>query len=181
MLRKSLLLAACLVPLSAQAQVVTRTFDLLGTDFQVYSGAPSPLVADPVLLNFTLALDPGIAPAGPSTAGLVINSFNLPYALAWSLSSNGTLIIATNGTPGSCAADPNSFCAIIRDAFTDEPALFFLELSDANGGWFAQTRSVGVSDAAVPEPASWGMLVVGFGAIGGAMRYRRRRMAVAFG
>ena len=28
--------------------------------------------------------------------------------------------------------------------------------------------------AAVPEPATWGMMIVGFGAIGGTMRYRRR-------
>lgn len=34
---------------------------------------------------------------------------------------------------------------------------------------------------AVPEPASWGLLILGFGAVGGAMRYRRRRTQVAFG
>lgn len=36
--------------------------------------------------------------------------------------------------------------------------------------------------AAVPEPASWAMLVLGAGAAGGMLRYRRRRQsAVAFG
>lgn len=33
---------------------------------------------------------------------------------------------------------------------------------------------------AVPEPASWALMLVGFGAVGGAMR-ARRRMAVSFG
>ena len=28
---------------------------------------------------------------------------------------------------------------------------------------------------AVPEPASWALMIVGFGAVGGAMRYRRNR------
>jgi PEP-CTERM motif len=34
---------------------------------------------------------------------------------------------------------------------------------------------------AVPEPATWAMMIGGFGAIGGAMRYRRRRTSVSFG
>lgn len=33
--------------------------------------------------------------------------------------------------------------------------------------------------AAVPEPASWAMMISGFSAIGGAMRYRRRRVKFA--
>ncbi|WP_375392460.1 PEPxxWA-CTERM sorting domain-containing protein [uncultured Sphingomonas sp.] len=34
--------------------------------------------------------------------------------------------------------------------------------------------------ASVPEPASWAMMVAGFGAVGGAVRYRRRRARLAF-
>lgn len=33
----------------------------------------------------------------------------------------------------------------------------------------------------VPEPATWGMMILGFGAIGSAVRYRRRSTKVAFG
>jgi hypothetical protein len=33
---------------------------------------------------------------------------------------------------------------------------------------------------AVPEPAIWAMMIVGFGLIGGAMRYRRRSATVTF-
>lgn len=33
---------------------------------------------------------------------------------------------------------------------------------------------------AVPEPASWMMMIVGFGAAGSAMRYRRRRTTVTY-
>lgn len=36
------------------------------------------------------------------------------------------------------------------------------------------------SVAAVPEPATWAMMIAGFGLVGGAMRYRRRRGAVGF-
>lgn len=33
---------------------------------------------------------------------------------------------------------------------------------------------------AVPEPASWGMMILGFGIVGGSVRYRRRKTGVAF-
>ncbi len=33
---------------------------------------------------------------------------------------------------------------------------------------------------AIPEPATWAMMIFGFGLVGNAMRYRRRRTSVAF-
>ena len=33
---------------------------------------------------------------------------------------------------------------------------------------------------AVPEPATWAMMIGGFGMVGGSMRYRRRKTAVSF-
>jgi hypothetical protein len=40
-----------------------------------------------------------------------------------------------------------------------------------------QTLSGTISTAAVPEPASWAMMIAGFGAIGGTLRRRSRVMA----
>lgn len=56
-------------------------------------------------------------------------------------------------------------------------------------GVFALTRSgsgsvgtltVSAVAAAVPEPATWAMLLVGFGLVGGAARYRRRTTTLAY-
>lgn len=44
-------------------------------------------------------------------------------------------------------------------------------------GSFAGSSSV--TDSAVPEPASWAMLLVGFGAVGGVARRRSRQVTVA--
>lgn len=41
--------------------------------------------------------------------------------------------------------------------------------------------SVSLSVAAVPEPATWAMMLVGFALVGAATRYRRRTTTVAFG
>lgn len=34
--------------------------------------------------------------------------------------------------------------------------------------------------AGVPEPATWGMMILGFGAVGAAMRMRRRKISVSY-
>lgn len=41
------------------------------------------------------------------------------------------------------------------------------------------TFSITTATAAVPEPATWGMMVIGFGLAGGAMRTSRRRQKAA--
>lgn len=43
-------------------------------------------------------------------------------------------------------------------------------------GTFTYTRIGG----AVPEPATWGLMILGFGAIGGAMRMARRKVSVSY-
>lgn len=53
----------------------------------------------------------------------------------------------------------------------------------ANGAGSA-FASIGTNDinftvGAVPEPAAWGLMIVGFGAVGGTLRRRRRTIALA--
>ncbi|MEP6786543.1 MAG: PEPxxWA-CTERM sorting domain-containing protein [Sphingomonadales bacterium] len=51
----------------------------------------------------------------------------------------------------------------------------------ANSGFSMDGLVVlGATNGAVPEPATWAMMIGGFGAIGGAARYRRRKVAVSF-
>ncbi|SFJ79538.1 PEP-CTERM protein-sorting domain-containing protein [Sphingomonas sp. NFR04] len=54
----------------------------------------------------------------------------------------------------------------------------------ANGGYKFSTKDVAqawiAAGGSVPEPESWTMLILGFGAIGGAMRYRNRSRQVRF-
>jgi hypothetical protein len=54
---------------------------------------------------------------------------------------------------------------------------------DRDDGFKLTTLSVNSIPAAVPEPATWAMMLVGFGAIGGTLRSRRGRetVKVAFG
>ncbi len=48
-------------------------------------------------------------------------------------------------------------------------------------GWGINSVLVdGNAVSAVPEPAAWALMIVGFGIVGGALRYRRRSTSVAF-
>lgn len=44
----------------------------------------------------------------------------------------------------------------------------------------SSTLRISAATAAVPEPATWGMMVLGFGALGGALRRRRTGARVRF-
>jgi len=47
--------------------------------------------------------------------------------------------------------------------------------------FFGQKSVVPDPTGSVPEPASWAMMLVGFGAMGGVLRTSRRKVAVSFG
>jgi hypothetical protein len=46
--------------------------------------------------------------------------------------------------------------------------------SDSLGGYL---ENVSLGAAAVPEPATWGMMIMGFAGMGGVLRSRRRQAA----
>ncbi|MBO9711552.1 MAG: PEP-CTERM sorting domain-containing protein [Sphingomonas sp.] len=59
--------------------------------------------------------------------------------------------------------------------------LFVDDVFPADGGKFAGGWSLDITtlSAAVPEPATWAMMILGFGMVGGALRSTRRRPALA--
>lgn len=65
---------------------------------------------------------------------------------------------------------------------TDDSLISRIEISTTPSvGRIAQFRltAADVPTVAVPEPATWAMLIAGFGMVGGAMRLRRREQALA--
>ena len=58
---------------------------------------------------------------------------------------------------------------------------FSTAASSFNGGRIIELDAIaGTIAAAVPEPASWAMMIVGFGMIGAGMRYRQRRTVLRY-
>lgn len=54
-------------------------------------------------------------------------------------------------------------------------------LNAARGGFFSVGGSLGVMASAVPETATWAMMLVGFAMVGATARYRRPKVAVTIG
>lgn len=63
------------------------------------------------------------------------------------------------------------------------PSVAYINYNGVNIGYTSDFNRIVTSlgTGAIPEPATWGMLLLGFGAIGAAMRHRRReKVSVAY-
>lgn len=122
-----------------------------------------------------LFVDPSFRPDSPFfLATSVANSGYANYSLTGVGSLNpifSTLDVTRPLTYTLTADDLGS--SLTRSNFTTPD--FDLSLNQAN-----VTVAAAGTAGAVPEPASWAMMVIGFGAMGGALRRRRASVAVSF-
>lgn len=100
----------------------------------------------------------------------------LTYLLSDGTAKSITRSVADNG---------NNFFGIYGDAGEVFTSAGFVSNPTTDGiGDMRQVRLGGVAElaAAVPEPATWALMLLGFGVIGGAMRSRRKdpRVRVSF-
>ena len=167
-------LGAC----AASSTVVTRAFDVKGSDFYLFYGDGSVAPTDPLEIKFTLTFD-NSANQDTSTVGLNVTSFNLPYSTTWAYWKNDDMLsIASDAYSGGCSNPDDSYCIFIYNASTDFPwTNFVTEFTSSGGFWIA--NSAQVTSRPAPEPASWALMLAGFGLVGGLMR--TRRTAVRFG
>jgi hypothetical protein len=83
---------------------------------------------------------------------------------------------------GAATFDGISFVPVAGQSYVFNIAsagTYNLVLSVANLGNTVSSYSGTVDFAAVPEPASWGMMIGGFGLVGGAMRRRAVKVSYA--
>lgn len=131
-------------------------------------------------LTFTL-LVPQLGMSGPSTNALTVTF------------TNALLVAAPGGASPTLQADVASGSVItywsdfadLSDTDSENFSLSFsgsstpLTLALGRLPNFRVSGSGTFAAALVPEPASWGLMLVGFGAIGGALR-SRRKVALSF-
>lgn len=101
--------------------------------------------------------------------GITAGSFDQTYDMTLASSYNPAFVTASGGT-----AD-GAFSAFLG-GLQSEQAYFNIHTSAFGGGEIRGQLSL------VPEPASWAMMVLGFGVIGGAVRSARqkRKLTVAY-
>jgi len=77
--------------------------------------------------------------------------------------------------PGTFATSPGS--PGVGSTIVFDPAY---QSPDTGNGLNFRAYSINATTGAVPEPATWGMMIAGFGMMGAAMRTRRRSTKVSF-
>jgi hypothetical protein len=131
---------------------------------------------DDEISDFTLNFA-GTATVGAFTLGLA-DLFGLIYDLDGTLLGDGRVgegegILAENGTfsyvagPGPLLAPNACLNGNICGQVTEENAIA------------SSAQLVVVANPAIPEPATWAMMIIGFGVVGGAVRARRSSPALA--
>lgn len=120
--------------------------------------------------------------AGATTTTL----FGIDYALdtlALIGSPNGGVITTVGGLGFDVDADASFDITADGRAFLSSGTSFY-SVNLATGAATLVGRNDGLRNiaisGAVPEPVTWGMMIAGFGMIGGSLRYRRRSSKVSY-
>jgi len=172
----------------ANAVIVTRAYSLTASNFQNFNGTPSPITA--LSAAFQLTYDDsmsgfdgaptslssntnGVPDAAPFAAAPIFGHFPAagPIATFPRLGVGGAL----NGGNTLLNSTDDFYFTFNASRWSDRAMLSFIAAGYATP--FIATDAIVTPVAvvaAVPEPATWVMFIVGFGLVGGAMRCRQR-------
>ena len=165
---------------SASAAIITKTFDFTAHSFGASNGVAAPV--NPVIGSFTVTFDDAID-AGAKTTGITVNSLNIGVASAVGytfFSETNSLVIG--GIRASILGVSSGFddfwLSIDNASHADHQYNNFMYTQAGTQG-FWQTTAFGDLPSAVPEPATWAMMITGFGLAGTAIRRRRQTLIAA--
>lgn len=184
-MKQRLLTAAALmmlaVPTSANAAEIFRSITLVGTNFEPFRNAAPAEIFDPLTISFSVRFDNSLDISN-STEGLTVfaNTAGGPLQYAYNpitdLFAIGTDPSTRNErNPGriGCSLPSGSTCAFIGNFSTTPEALRMIQSPESVGSYFTEDIQLTVGGA-VPEPATWAFMILGFGLIGASMRKSRR-------
>ncbi len=162
----------------ADAATITRSFEFYAMIFD--PGAPFSSLNG----QFTVTFDPSASSAGSldkltfSPSSLNLTTANTGFSYSYSGPFSLMTVGGTAGGVGTVATNASDF--VLRftgagsDPFSYLPQGF--SYSDGSGkSWSGDFQiSIASTPPGVPEPATWGLMVLGLGAIGAAMRRQRQ-------
>ncbi len=156
----------------------TNTTTSLSTNFAANMGADAVVARSGALTipASAFAYQPGDSSGTPGSAAT--NFYNLAFTTPYTY-SGGDLAVTIRMAP------TNGNSAVAVDAFTADSRIntvFAFGNASATSGNVGEafapvTQITFNATAAVPEPGTWAMMIVGFGVVGGTMRRRSRRVA----
>ncbi len=163
---------ATLSPMAAEAAVIERTVSLTATNFGSPENVASPY--DELSLLFSVVIDTN---GGLIDSTVLSSTLGYPLKISYVGAFYDYLQVAT--TPES------PFGLYVRPGMSEfgftlsglgsgnlGTANVSYSTADQSAVWYAGQTKVELVTAAVPEPATWAMMMLGFGAVGYAMRRR---------
>ncbi len=167
---------------SADATIVKRQFDFTASNFVDALNAGNTPPVDPVTGSFIIKWDTS-KNSTDQTAGISLNSFDLPLdsPLSFDYDSASDFMLIGGSANGTSTLMPmhTDFVMYIWWA-SGNPFTWRLYYGVPGiDTAFAGDLTLTSTTLPVPEPATWAMMLGGFGAVGGMMRYRRRSVAFA--
>lgn len=196
---------ASAVALAAPAHAATVSVDLSGaTTGTLITGVGASFAqgfaAGPLALapsgSITVAFwNPGVSPGSNSLLSQPGNAANLAMLLDGGVLANsltftagswgGGSVTATgydlagNVTGSTAFSNPSGYSVFNLTGIGNFAGVLFSNNTDPAGLRFQNFSYETVANGAVPEPATWALLVVGFGLVGAAMR-RRQKLTVRY-
>jgi len=185
---------------AANAVVISQTYAFTAsgfTDYGPHVGLPAPF--DVVSGSFTLTFDTAPGDQTDQSVGLVMNSLSMPVSdgspnnpsdptIGWTYRvTSDSLAIGGMyqgvGTLSKGSFPNDDFYLSINDISTAPKFVNFSYASKTANAFFKASdiamTITSTSTSAAPEPASWALMLVGFGGAGSILRRRRKMSAIA--
>jgi hypothetical protein len=155
---------------TANATTITVNGNFSATGWLPVFGSEPPL--DPLFLSYSVTFDTTQTYEDSSTELTIFNT-NIPYPIRFSSGANANVFtLATFGDSQGCTTVANSFCAFVLE-FDSGVARTAAQGTPDGSAWQTFNITDNNLQPAVPEPASWAMLITGFGLAGAILRRRR--------
>ena len=131
------------------------------------------------VLSFDWGIDAGLETGGSVDALITLTNLGTGQTVSYDPFFLGNDDEYQDGSAQNSARLTFGFLSGLGfDANVNDTYQVNLSYTDATGGLHSVDAFAQMGTGAVPEPATWAMMMLGLGMVGGAMR-RRRRMAVS--